>query len=200
VIGVAGGSGSGKTTVVRAILKALGPERVALLEQDAYYRHRPELSREERARLNYDHPDSLDEALFVEHLRDLRAGTAVRTPVYDFAAHCRLPETRLVEPRPSIVAEGILLLASAAVRRELSLKLFVDTDADVRLIRRLRRDTAERGRNVESVLKQWEETVRPMHLAFVEPSRRHADLIIPEGENPAALEVIVARLLAHARQ
>lgn len=195
VVGVAGGSGSGKSTVVRRILSVLGPERVALVPQDSYYRDAAGIPPAERAARNYDHPDSIDEALLVSHLHALRAGQAIQMPRYDFVRHERLPETVPVEPRPCVVVDGILILASDAVREMLALKLFVETDADIRFIRRLRRDIQERGRTVECVTRQWEQFVRPMHLQFVEPSKRHADLIIPEGGmNEMALDVILAHL------
>ncbi|MFN3651700.1 MAG: uridine kinase [Armatimonadota bacterium] len=197
VVGVAGGSGSGKTTVVSRILRTLGPERVARVEQDAYYRHLPQLSPEERARRNYDHPDAIDEELLLRHVDELRRGLAIEGPVYDFVRHERTGETRRLEPRPCVVVDGILILANPALRGLLDLKLFVETDPDVRFIRRLRRDISERGRTVESVTTQWEDSVRPMHLQFVEPSKRYADLIIPEGgHNEAALEVILGHLAA----
>jgi uridine kinase len=199
VVGVAGGSGSGKTTVVRRILETLGPAQVALVEQDAYYRDGSHLPFAERLGRNYDHPDSIDEALLGEHVRALRAGRPVEIPCYDFVHHVRLPETRRVPPRPCVVVEGILVLASEPLRELLDLRIFVETDADVRLIRRLQRDVAERGRSPESVLAQWEATVRPMHLQFAEPSKRHAHLILPEGGlNAPALEVILAYLRAEA--
>jgi uridine kinase len=197
VVGVAGGTGSGKTTVVQRLLTTIGADRVALLEQDSYYRDAGPLSPAERAALNYDHPDAIDEPLLAAHVRELKAGRRVEAPRYDFVQHARMAETRRVEPRPCVVVEGILVLASEPVRELLDLRLFVDTDADVRLVRRLRRDVQERGRTVESVLAQWEATVRPMHLQFVEPSKRHADLIIPEGGlNAGALEVLLAHLQA----
>ena len=199
VVGVAGGSGSGKTTVVRRILETLGPERVALLEQDAYYRDGSHLPFEVRIARNYDHPDSIEESLFAEHVAALRQGLAVDAPCYDFVHHTRRPETRRVEPRPCVVVEGILVLASEPLRELLDLRLFVDTDPDVRFIRRLQRDIEERGRTPESVIGQWEETVRPMHLQFVEPSKRHAHLIIPEGGlNAPALEVVLSHLRTEA--
>lgn len=199
VVGVAGGSGSGKSTVVRRILETLGSGRVALVEQDAYYRDGSHLPFSERLDRNYDHPDSIDEALLVEHVRALRMGQAVEMPCYDFVHHVRLPETRSVEARPCVVVEGILVLASEPLRELLDLRIFVETDADIRLIRRLQRDVAERGRTPESVVAQWEATVRPMHLQFAEPSKRHAHLIIPEGGlNAPALEVILAYLRAEA--
>ena len=195
VVGVAGGSGSGKSTVVRHITEALGADRVAVLEQDAYYRDAPHLTLEERAARNYDHPDAIDEELLVEHVRALRAGEPVAAPLYDFVAHARRPETRPVEPRPCVVVEGILVLATEPVRELLDVRLYVETDADVRFIRRLRRDIEARGRTADSVIAQWEQTVRPMHLQFVEPSKRNADLIIPEGGlNTVALEIILGHL------
>jgi uridine kinase len=197
VVGVAGGTGSGKTTVVQRLLQALGPERVALLEQDGYYRDRSDLSPVERAALNYDHPDAIDEPLLAQHVAELKLGKPVEAPRYDFVHHLRAAETVRVEPRPCLVVEGILVLASEPVREQLDLRLFVDTDADLRFIRRLRRDVRERGRTMESVMAQWEATVQPMHLRFVEPSKRHAHLIIPEGgENMAALDVLLAHLQA----
>lgn len=194
-VGVAGGSGSGKTTVVQRLLGTLGEDRVALLEQDAYYRDRSDLSSAGRAALNYDHPDAIDEALLEAHVRELKAGRPADVPRYDFVHHTRRPETIRVEPRPCLVVEGILVLASEKVNDLLDLRLYVDTDPDIRFIRRLRRDVQERGRTVESVIDQWETTVRPMHLTFVEPSKRRADLVIPEGgENMAALDVILTHL------
>jgi uridine kinase len=195
VVGVAGGTGSGKTTVVQRLTSALGAERVALLEQDAYYRDGGHLSPAERAARNYDHPDAIDEPLLAEHLRQLVAGEAVEVPCYDFVQHRRLTETRRVEPCACILVEGILVLASEALREQMDLRLYVETDADVRFIRRLRRDIDERGRSPESVIQQWEATVRPMHLQFVEPTKRHADLIIPEGGfNGVALDVLLTHL------
>lgn len=194
-VGVAGGSGSGKTTVVQRLLGTLGHDRVALLEQDAYYRDRSDLSPVERAALNYDHPDSIDESLLETHVRELKAGRSVDVPRYDFVHHVRRAETVHVDPRPCVVVEGILVLASEKVNELLDLRLYVDTDPDIRFIRRLRRDVQDRGRTVESVIDQWEATVRPMHLTFVEPSKRRADLVIPEGgENMAALDVILTHL------
>lgn len=189
-IGIAGGSGSGKTTIAEEVVARLHGG-VALLRHDAYYRHMVDLTLEERGRVNWDHPDSLETELLVEHLEGLRSGLAIEHPVYDFAAHLRSEETIRVEPAPVIVVEGILVLAEADLRSELDLKIFVDTDADLRLARRLQRDIAERGRSVDSVIEQYFETVRPMHLEFVERSRRYADLIIPEGYNPAAVATVV---------
>ncbi len=189
-IGLAGGSGSGKTTIAEEVVDRLDG-RVALLHHDAYYRHLVELSFEERTRVNYDHPNSLETELLIEQLEMLRSGLAIEHPVYDFSLHLRAPETIRIEPAPVVVVEGILVLSEPELRSELDLKIFVDTDADLRLARRLERDINERGRTVDSVIKQYFESVRPMHLEFVEPSRRYADLIIPEGYNPAAVATVV---------
>ncbi len=190
VIGVAGGSGSGKTTIAQAVVEAFGG-KVSLIQHDAYYRDRPDLSFEERTQVNYDHPDSLETELLVEHLEQLRSGTAIDCPVYDFAQHLRSDVVLLVEPADVIVVEGILVLADPALREQLDLKIYVDTDPDIRLARRIRRDVEERGRSMESVLAQYFATVRPMHLEFVEPSKRYADLVIPEGYNPRAVSTVV---------
>jgi uridine kinase len=192
LIGVAGGTGSGKTTVSRYIADNIGPEQVALLQHDSYYKDLNYLSPQARASLNYDHPDSLDNALLYRHLQELKAGRPVEVPCYDFKTDSRLRETIRVEPRPVIVVEGILIFADENLRRIINLKIFVDTDADIRFIRRLRRDVADRGRTVESVIDQYLTTVRPMHLEFVEPTKRYADLIIPEGgyEVPALLKKV----------
>ena len=189
-IGLAGGSGSGKTTIADEVVDRLDG-RVALLHHDAYYRNLVELSFEERTRVNYDHPQSLETELLIEHLGNLRSGLAIEHPVYDFSAHLRSDETVTVVPAPVVVVEGILVLSEAMLRSELDLKIFVDTDPDLRLARRLQRDITERGRSVDSVIDQYFATVRPMHLEFVEPSRRYADLIIPEGYNPAAVATVV---------
>ncbi len=189
-IGLAGGSGSGKTTIAEALVDRL-EGRVSLLSHDAYYRHMPELSFEERTKVNYDHPASLETELLVKHLESLRSGVAIDHPVYDFATHLRSDETVRVEPGNVVVIEGILVLAEPELRSELDLKIFVDTDADLRLARRIDRDITERGRTVHSVLEQYFATVRPMHIEFVQPSLRYADLIIPEGYNPAAVETVV---------
>lgn len=189
-IGVAGGSGSGKTTIAAAVVDALGGE-VALVQHDAYYCHRPDLSFEDRARLNYDHPSSLETELLVKHLVALRNGEAIERPVYDFAQHLRSSAVVMVGPAPVVLVEGILVLSEPELRTELDLKIFVDTDPDVRLARRLDRDIQERGRTVRSVLDQYFATVRPMHIAYVEPSKRFADIIIPEGYNPKAVATVV---------
>lgn len=189
-IGLAGGSGSGKTTIAEEVVDRLDG-KVALLHHDAYYRNMVDLTFAERTRVNYDHPSSLETELMVEHLESLRSGLAIEHPVYDFATHLRSDETRRIEPARVVIVEGILVLSDAQLRSELDLKIFVDTDADLRLARRLERDIAERGRSVESVINQYFATVRPMHLEFVEPSRRYSDLIIPEGFNPAAVATVV---------
>lgn len=189
-IGLAGGSGSGKTTVAEDVVGRLNGQ-VSLLQHDAYYRHQPELSYEERTRVNYDHPSSLETELLIQHLEALRSGIAIERPVYDFAQHLRSDETVRVEPAPVVVVEGILVLAEPGLRSELDLKIFVDTAPDIRLARRIERDITERGRTVESVLGQYFATVRPMHIEFVETSKRYADLIIPEGHNAAAVATVV---------
>lgn len=195
VLGVAGGTGSGKTTVARNLFERLPAGAAVLIEQDAYYRDRSAMPPDERARVNFDHPDAVETELLEAHLRELRAGRGVDVPQYDFREHARRRETRRVEPAAVVVLEGILVLADARLRALIDLKLFVDTDADVRLMRRMRRDMEERGRTFAQVREQYTTTVRPMHLAFVEPSKRFADLIIPEGgENAPALDVIVGRL------
>ncbi|HTQ81495.1 MAG TPA: uridine kinase [Thermoanaerobaculia bacterium] len=195
ILGVAGGTGSGKTTVARAILEAVGQHRIAFLEQDNYYRDIEWGSEGELLHHNFDHPEALDDGLLIEHVAALRAGRPVEVPIYDFVRHRRTDKTRRVEPRPVVLLEGILIFVEPALRELLDFKIYVDTDADIRLIRRLGRDMAERGRSVDDVLRQYRESVRPMHLEFVEPSKRWADVIIPEGgENRVALEMVVARV------
>ncbi len=195
VIGVAGGTGSGKTTVSEAILERVGRERIAYIQHDAYYRDRSDLPFEERTRLNYDHPDALENELLIRHIHQLRKGRAVQVPVYDFTTHTRSTETRTVQPEPVVLLEGILIFVDKALRALMNIKIFVDTDSDIRFIRRLNRDIQERGRTMESVCKQYLETVRPMHLEFVEPSKRYADVIIPEGGfNTIAIDMMVARV------
>ena len=193
IVGVAGGSGSGKTTVARRIAEALPQSAVTILEHDAYYRDRSDLSYEERCQLNVDHPDSLETELLVEHLVALRAGSAVDVPLYDFKTHRRSRESRRVQPTPVIIVEGILVFVEAAVREQLDIKIYVDTDADIRAFRRIRRDIEHRGRTFESVREQYYRTVRPMHLLFVEPSKRWADVIIPEGgDNKIGIDLVIA--------
>ena len=194
-LGVAGGTGSGKPTVANAILGAVGHERISFLAQDSYYRDIEWDSDEQLLAHNFDHPDALDHDLLFEHLRALKSGEDVQVPVYDFVAHRRTAATTLVEARPVILLEGILILASSRLRKLLDFKIFVDTDADVRLMRRIRRDMSERGRELQDVLRQYSTTVRPMHLEFVEPSKRYSDVIVPEGgENRVALEMVIARI------
>ncbi len=195
VLGVAGGTGSGKTTVARAILDAVGYERIAFLAQDNYYRDVDWSGDPALLRHNFDHPSALDTELYVEHLLALKRGEGVEMPLYDFVHHRRKKESRHVAPRSVVLAEGILLLAEPRVREHLDFKIYVDTDADVRLMRRVRRDIHERGRDVDDVLRQYMDTVRPMHLEFVEPSKRWADVIVPEGgENRVALKMVCARV------
>jgi len=195
IIGVAGGTASGKTTVSDAILERVGRDRIAHIQHDLYYRDLGHLPLWERAKLNFDHPDALETELLVAHLQELRAGGAVEVPIYDFASYRRSKNTRRVEPRRVILLEGILLFVDRKLREMMDVKLYVDTDADLRFIRRLQRDIQERERTMESVVQQYLETVRPMHLEFVEPSKRYADIIIPSGGfNETAIEMIVARV------
>ena len=192
VIGVAGGSGSGKTTVVRKIFEAIDDARVTVIEHDRYYRDRNDLRLEERAALNYDHPDSLETDLLVRHVKELRAGRSVEAPVYDFARHARKDETETIAPRQALIVEGILIYTDPELRKLMDVKVYVDTDDDTRFIRRLRRDLSERGRTVESVIEQYMSTVKPMHLEFVEPSKRYADIIVPlGGHNLVAIDMLL---------
>ena len=193
VIGVAGGSGSGKTTVVRRIVDSLGPEQVVVLEHDRYYRDRNDLRLEERAALNYDHPDGLDTDLLVDHVRTLKAGQAVDVPLYDFTRHARRTDRQRCEPKRAIIVEGILIFTEAGLRDLMDVKVFVDADADTRFIRRMQRDVAERGRTLESVVEQYLATVKPMHFEFVEPTKRYADIIIPlGGHNAVAIDMMLS--------
>lgn len=195
VIGIAGGTGSGKTTIADYILATVGPENIAFLPHDAYYHELHHLSAEERAQVNFDHPASLETDLLIEHINQLKAGHPIELPHYDFKTHTRTKETTLIEPQQILIVEGILIFAEPELRKLFDLKIYVDTDADIRFIRRLRRDIEERGRTTDSVIKQYLETVRPMHLEFVEPSKRYASVIIPEGgHNIVALDLIVARI------
>jgi uridine kinase len=192
VIGVAGGSGSGKTTVVKRIVESIGDEQVTVLEHDRYYRDRNDLRLEERAALNYDHPDSLETDLLVKHVTELREGRPVDIPVYDFARHARQPAMERAAPRRAIIVEGILIFADAPLRALMDIKVFVDADDDTRFIRRLQRDITNRGRTVNSVIDQYLGTVKPMHLEFVEPSKRYADIIIPlGGHNTVAIDMLL---------
>lgn len=195
VFGVAGGTASGKTTVARAVLDAVGASQIAYLPHDAYYKDRDDLPFEKRAELNYDHPDSLESKLLVRHIKELIVGVPVNVPVYDFTAHRRTSDTILVDPAPIILVDGILIFTKRKLRDLMDIKIFVDTDSDVRFIRRLQRDMHERGRSLDSVVQQYLATVRPMHLKFVEPSKRYADIIIPGGgHNRVAMEMVVSRL------
>lgn len=195
VVGIAGGTGSGKTTVAHNLDGSLPPGAVFVLEHDWYYRDRSELSLEERERLNYDHPDAIETELLVQHLDALRAGQPIEAPQYDFRAHLRRAERIHVTPAPIVLVEGILVLADQRLRAKMDLKIYVDTDADIRLMRRVRRDLEQRGRTFAQVRDQYYQSVRPMHLQYVEPSKRFADLIVPEGgQNRAALDVILGRL------
>ena len=195
VIGIAGGSGSGKTTVAQEILQRVGPEKIAYIQHDSYYKDLTGLPPAQRAEVNFDHPNSLETELLTAHIEQLKRGQPIKVPIYDFAHHSRTDQTFSVNPRGVIIVEGILIFVERTLRALFDLKLFVDTDADIRLIRRMQRDITERDRTVESVIKQYQATVRPMHLEFVEPSKRYADVIIPEGGfNTAALDMVVARI------
>lgn len=195
VIGIAGGSGSGKTTVVQQILDRVGADHIAFLQHDFYYKDLSGLPPTQRTEVNFDHPDSLETDLLITHVCELRAGRAVQVPIYDFAHDTRTPDTFTVQPRSVIIVEGILIFAEPELRKLFDIKIFVDTDPDLRLIRRMQRDISERGRSAESVIRRYMATVRPMHLEFVEPSKRYADVIIPEGGfNKAALDMVVARI------
>ena len=197
VLGIAGGSGSGKSTIARAIMASLPAGLGVLLEQDHYYRSQGHRSPEEREQVNYDHPDALELSLLGEHLDALRAGRSIVRPVYDFARHARHPDGVRIDPAPVIIVEGILVLADEGLRRRFDVRVFVDTDSDLRVMRRAERDLNERGRTFAQVRAQYDETVRPMHIAFVEPSKRFADVIVPEGgENRVALDMLVNHVRA----
>ncbi len=197
VLGVAGGSGSGKSTVVREVRRILGDDVTSVLHHDAYYRDLAHLPFEARVEVNFDHPDALETELMVEHLHALLRGVPVQVPTYDFSTHTRAPQTELVHPTPVVVVDGILVLADPRLRDVMDLKVYVDTEADIRLLRRIRRDVVKRGRTADSVIAQYEATVRPMHLEFVEPSKRFADLVVPEGGyNRVAVDLVVTRLRA----
>lgn len=194
-IAVAGGTGSGKTTISNAILERVGSHHIAYIPHDSYYKDRSDLTLPERRAINFDHPDSLDTVLMREHILALQAWQPVEIPVYDFTIHQRTNETQHIAPQPIILVEGILILAEASLRPLFDVKIFVDTDADLRLIRRLKRDIAERGRTADSVINQYLSTVRPMHMEFVEPSKRYADVIIPEGGfNTVAIDMVSDRI------
>jgi len=195
VLGIAGGSGSGKTTVANEILERVGPEHIAFLPHDAYYKDLSDLPAPRRAEVNFDHPDSLETDLLIHHIKELKSGQAIELPVYDFKTHSRTAKSIPINPQRVILVEGILIFAERALREIFDVKIFVDTDPDIRFIRRLQRDINERGRTTSSVINQYYKTVRPMHLEFVEPSKRYADVIIPEGGlNIVALDMVVARI------
>jgi len=191
IIGVAGGTASGKTTIANAIKESINYSQMLMLQHDAYYKDVSALPLAERARINFDHPDALETDLMVRHLRDLIAGRSIEMPVYDFSTHTRLRKGIIKKPAKVIILEGILIFCEQALRELMDVKIFVDTDSDLRFIRRLKRDLQERQRSLESVIDQYLKTVRPMHIAFVEPSRRYADIIIPEGHNPVSTELVV---------
>lgn len=196
VIGIAGGTGSGKTTVAQVILERVGAKNISLLPHDAYYKDLTGLSHAQRVLVNFDHPNSLDTELLIEHVKLLRSGKPIQLPVYDFRTHSRTSNTITIEPQPVVLVEGILIFAEPKLRELFDVKIYVDTDPDIRFIRRLERDITERGRTSISVIQQYLTTVRPMHLEFVEPSKRYADVIIPEGGlNTVAMDMVVARLL-----
>lgn len=195
VIGIAGGTGSGKTTVADVILDKVGREKIAYLPHDAYYRDLSHLPEEKRSKINFDHPDSLETSLLIEHIEQLKQWRPINLPIYDFKTHTRTTKSERIEPRSVIFVEGILIFAEPKLREMFDVKIYVDTDADIRFIRRLQRDISERGRTTQSVIKQYLTTVRPMHLEFVEPSKRYADIIIPEGGfNTVAMDIIIARI------
>ena len=195
IIGICGGTGSGKTTVANRILETVNAQAVVFIQQDSYYRNLQDLPRDYRQLANFDHPDALDNDLLVHHVRKLKAGEPIELPVYDFKTHTRANETRRVEPQPIVIVEGILIFADPRLREQMDIKVFVDTPDDIRFIRRLGRDLAERGRTVESVIEQYLATVRPMHMQFVEPSKRYADVIIPEGgHNLVSIDLISGKI------
>jgi uridine kinase len=195
IIGISGGTGSGKTTVANRILESVSANEVVFIQQDSYYRNIKDLPLDYRRVANFDHPDALDNDLLVHHVRKLKGGEGIDLPIYDFKSNSRLNETRRVEPRPIVIVEGILVFIDARLREQMDLKVFVDTPDDIRFIRRLRRDIAERGRTVESVIEQYLATVRPMHMQFVEPSKRYADVIIPEGgHNLVSIDLISGKI------
>ncbi len=201
IIGIAGGTGSGKTTVTKRILDSIDPQRVVVLQHDSYYKDLSAFNGLPPEQINFDHPSTLETELLVAHLRALRAGTAVDQPIYNFATYRRMPETKRVEPRDVIILEGILIFVAPELRELMDIKIFIDTDADERLIRRIRRDTMERGRSIDSIIQQYCSTVKPMHLEFVEPSKRWADIIIPRGvENTVAIDMVVTKIQALLRE
>ncbi|MDF1660865.1 MAG: uridine kinase [Planctomycetota bacterium] len=199
IFGIAGGSGSGKSTVARVVFEHFGPEDVQILDQDSYYRDNSHLSMDQRRLINYDHPEAFDEDLFVEHILSLKEGRSINCPVYDYAQHTRSEKIKVIDPCPILIVEGLLVLAIPRVRELLDVKIFIDTPSDIRFIRRLCRDTKERGRSTDSVIAQYQKTVRPMHLAFVEPSKHYAEVIFPEGFNDNAQEMLNAKIRQHIK-
>lgn len=201
IMGISGGTGSGKTTVAQKIITSVGRDNVVYLQQDSYYRNLGDMPLDLKHRFNYDHPDAFDTELLINHLEALRAGEAIEQPIYDYPSHSRRSETFHVEPRPVIIVEGILVFVNSQIRGLMNLKIFVDTDPDIRFIRRLDRDVHERGRTLESVITQYTTTVRPMHLQFVEPSKRYADIIIPEGGfNDVGIDLITGKIKSFLAQ
>ena len=197
IIGIAGGSGSGKTLIARRLIETINSSDICLIEQDAYYRDLSHLPLEERTRINFDHPDAIDKDLLISHLQNLLNGISIEQPVYDFVAHTRKAETRSIGRHTIFILEGILIFESKRLRDLMDIKVFVDTDSDIRLLRRLQRDSSRRGRSVESILRQYEKSVRPMHLQFVEPSKRYADIIVPEGgHNAVAIDLLKTKIEA----
>ena len=197
VIGIAGGTGSGKTTITRRLIQAFG-EEVSVVHHDNYYKAHHDMPFEERAKLNYDHPNAFDTDLMLQHLRQLKQGKSIQCPVYDYSIHDRTDKTLLIRPTRVIIVEGILIYESLELCKEMDIKIYVDTDADVRILRRIVRDVRDRGRSLDSVIDQYLSTVKPMHEQFVEPSKRRADVIIPQGgHNQVALEMVIERVRAH---
>jgi uridine kinase len=194
IIGICGGTGSGKTTIARKIVEAVGKENVILVEQDSYYRNLADMPLDERHQANFDHPDSIDSEMLVNHLKRLKGGHSIEMPVYDFKTHTRSDKTDHIEPKPVVIVEGILIFSESRVLDLLDVRIFVDTPDDIRFIRRLRRDIVDRGRTVESVIAQYYATVRPMHFEFVEPSKRNADIIIPEGGTDIGIEFLCSKI------
>lgn len=201
LIGIAGGTGSGKTTLADKVVDSFGRDEVSILRHDNYYKRHDEMNYEDRSKLNYDHPDAFDTELLCEHIKELKKGKAIQMPVYDYTIHNRSDKTILVEPAPVIVLEGILIFAEPSLCELMDIRVFVDTDADVRILRRIVRDVKDRGRSLDSVINQYLTTVKPMHEQFVEPSKRRADIIIPEGgENAVALEMLIQRVRKHLEE
>jgi len=201
IIGIAGGTGSGKTTLADKLVNSFGREEVSILRHDAYYKRHDNMTFEERCKLNYDQPDAFDNDLLVEHILDLKEGKSIEMPVYDYTIHNRSDETITVEPAPVVILEGILIFAEPTLCDLMDIKVFVDTDADVRILRRIIRDVNERGRSLDNIIRQYLTTVKPMHEQFVEPSKRRADLIIPEGgRNEVALDMLIHRIRVHLKR